>query len=191
MRKQRFHIEDWIDYYNAELDDDDFRELIFFEDHSKITSGYFDNVTTASISLESDTIITVCATIIDEETGDEREDDVEVDVDFSYSVDYTLDRDRLKKRIRDLNRALNEALDQGAYMFEIRVPFTASEAYDINVSVIDVYSDEADEGEVYSVVSDEIKSRLTNFPPGKRMKESIKPPSNKDVQFTCKIPDEE
>lgn len=191
MRKQRFHIDDWMDYYHAELDDLDLKELIFQEENSRITSGYFDHATTTSVNLESNAIISVCATIIDDETGDEREDDVEVDVDFSYSVDYTLDQDGLKKRIRDLNRALNDALNQEAYMFEILVPFTASEAYDINVSVIDVYSDEADEGEVYAVVSDEIKSRLTNLPSRKRMKESIKPPSNKDVRFICKIPDEE
>lgn len=191
MRKQRFHIDDWMDYYHAELDDLDLKELIFQEENSRITSGYFDHATTTSVNLESNAIITVCATIIDEETGDEREDDVEVDVDFSYSVDYILDRDRLTKRIRDLNRALNEALDQGAYMFEIRVPFTASEAYDINVSVIDVYSDEADEREVYSVVSDEIESRLTDSSSRRRMKGSIKPPSDKDIRFICKIPDEE
>lgn len=191
MRKQRFHIEDWIDYYNAELDDDDFRELIFFEDHSKITSGYFDNVTTASISLESDTIISVRVTIIDEETGDEREDDVEVDVDFRYSVDYTLDQDRLRKRSRDLNRALNDALDQEAHMFEILVPFTASGAYDIDVDCIDIYDDRAEEGEVYAVVSDEIESRLTDSSSRRRMKGSIKPPSDKDIRFICKIPDEE
>ena len=191
MRKQRFHIDDWMDYYHAELDDLDLKELIFQEENSRITSGYFDHATTTSVNLESNAIITVCATIIDEETGDEREDDVEVDVDFSYSVDYILDRDRLKKRIRDLNRALNEALDQGAYMFEIRVPFTASEAYDIDICSINIYDDGADEGEVYTVVSDEIKSRLTNSSTARRMKESIKSPSDRDVRFICKIPDEE
>ena len=191
MKKQRFHIEDWMDYYHAEIDDLDLKELIFFEEHSVITSGYFDHATTTSVNLESNAIVTVCATIIGEETGDEREDDVEVDVDFSYSVDYTLDQDRLKKRIRDFNRALNDALDHGAHMFEIRVPFAASEAYNIDVSVVDIYDDEADEEEVYTVVSDEIKSRLTNSSPKRRMKESIKPPSNKDIRFICRIPDEE
>lgn len=191
MKKQRFHIENWMDYYNAELDDDDFRELIFHEEHSIITSGYFDHATTTSVNLESNAIVTVCATIIDEETGDEREDDVEVEVDFRYSVDYTLDQDRIKKRIRDLNRALNEALDQEAHMFEIRVPFVASEAYNIDVSVVDIYDDEADEEEVYTLVSDEIESRLTDLSSRKHIKESIKPPSNKDVRFVCRIPDEE
>lgn len=191
MKKQRFHIDNWMDYYNAELDDDDFRELIFEEDHSKITSGYFDHVTTTSINLESNANMIVRVTIIDEETDDEREDDVEVDVDFRYSVDYTLDQDRLKKRIRDLNRALNDALDQEAYMFEILVPFTASEAYDIDVDCIDIYDDRAEEGEVYAVVSDEIESRLTDSSSRRRMKGSIKPPSDKDIRFVCKIPDEE
>lgn len=191
MRKQRFHIDDWMDYYNAEIDDLDLKELIFHEEHSMITSGYFDHAKTTSVNLESNAIITVCATIIDEETGDEREDDVEVDVNFSYSVDYTLDQDGLKKRIRDLNRSLNEALDEEAYKFEIRVLFTASEAYNIDVCIIDVYDDEADEGDVYTVVSEEIKSRLTNSSSRKRMKESIKPPSNKEVRFICRIPDEE
>lgn len=180
-----------MDYYHAELDDDDFRELIFEEEQSKITSGYFDHATTTSVNLESNAIMTVCATIIDDETEDEREDDVEVDVDFRYSVDYTLDQDGLKKRIRDLNRALNEALDQGAYTFEIRAPFIASEAYNIDVDCIDIYDDRADEGEVYAVVSDEIESRLTDSSSKRRMKESIKPPSNKDIRFICKIPDEE
>ena len=191
MKKQRFHIDNWMDYYNAELDDDDFRELIFEEDHSKITSGYFDHVTTTSINLESNANMIVRVTIIDEETDDEREDDVEVDVDFRYSVDYTLDQDRLRKRIRDLNRALNDAIDQEAYMFEILVPFTAGEAYDIDVDCIDIYDDRAEEGDVYAVVSDEIESRLTDSSSERRMKESIKPPSNKDVRFICKIPDEE
>lgn len=191
MKKQRFHIDNWMDYYNAELDDDDFRELIFEEDHSKITSGYFDHVTTTSINLESNANMIVRVTIIDEETDDEREDDVEVEVDFRYSVDYTLDQDRLKKRIRDLNRALNDAIDQGAYTFEIGVPFTASEAYDIDICCIDIYDDRAEEGEVYAVVSDEIESRLTDSSSRRRMKGSIKPPSDKDIRFVCKIPDEE
>lgn len=190
MRKQRFHIEDWMNYYNAEIDDLDLKELIFQEENSKITSGYFDHATTTSVNLESNAIITVRATIIDDETGEEREDDVEVDVDFSYSVDYTLNQDRLKKRIQDLNRSLNEALDEEAYKFEIRVPFTTSEAYDINICIIDIYDDEADEGDVYTVVFDEIKSRLTNSSPKRRMKESIKPPSNKEVRFVCRIPEE-
>lgn len=190
MRKQRFHIDDWMDYYNAEIDDLDLKELIFQEEHSRITSGYFDHATTTSVNLESNAIITVCATIIDEETGDEREDDVEVEVDFSYSVDYTLDRDGLKKRIRDLNRSLNEALNEEAYKFEIRVPFTASEAYNIDIDIINVYGDEVDDGEVYEAVSDEIESRLTNSSSRRRMIEFIKPPSNKEVRFVCRIPEE-
>ena len=189
MKKQRFHIEDWIDYYHAELDDLDLKEQIFKDDHGKITSGYFNNSTTTSVNLKSNAIITVCATIIEEETGDEREDNVEVEVDFRYSVDYVLDKDRLKKRIRDLNRALNEALDEGAYTFAIRVPFTASEAYDINIDIINVCEDGVDDGEVYTEVSNEIESRLTSSSSRKRMKEFIKPPSNKDVRFVCRIPE--
>ena len=130
-------------------------------------------------------------TLSKNDTTVNREDDVEVDVDFRYSVDYTLDQDRLRKRSRDLNRALNDALDQEAYMFEILVPFTASGAYDIDVDCIDIYDDRAEEGEVYAVVSDEIESRLTDSSSRRRMKGSIKPPSDKDIRFICKIPDEE
>lgn len=191
MRKQRFHIDDWMDYYHAELDDEDFRELIFKEDRSQITSVYFDGTSNIRANLKSNVVSSVHTTIINEETDEETEEDVEFSADFEYSVDYRLDESKLKKYIKDLNHALNRAIDQEAYKFEVRVPFVASEAYDICINIIDVCDDEATEDDIYLEVLDKIESGLTHLSSEKSARYSIKPPTDKDVRFICRIPDEE
>lgn len=185
--KQKFHIEDWINYYKVELDEEDLIDLFDSEDLSKVTSIYFDGET-ISADLESSVSECVSVTCTDDETDEEYERDVEIFAEFDYSVDYKIDN--LEEYIEDFNESLNEALNQEETTFEIRVPFVAGEAYDLEVDVTEIYDDEVDYDDVHRAALESIENGLTYSTFEMHHGDFIQPPSDKEIKFICTIPAE-
>lgn len=185
--KQKFHIEDWINYYKAEIDEDDLKESFDSEDCSKATSISFDGET-ISADLESSVSECVSVTCTDDETNEESERDVEIFAEFDYSVDYKMDN--LEECIEDFNESLNEALNQEETTFEIRVPFVAGEAYDLEVDVTEIYDDEVDYDDVHRAALESIENGLTYSTFEMHHGDFIQPPSDKEIKFICTIPAE-
>lgn len=178
-----------MDYYDAKLDKDDLKYLIDEEDCSNVTSIQFDGSLIAT-SLESSVSEIISVESTDDETGEETEYDVEIGAEFSYSVEYNLNTQDLEHYIKDFDEALNESLNLEESTFEIRVPFTASEAYDLNVYGVEIYDDEADEDEVYAEVVRYLEQSLKRPTDARHNGDFVQPPSNKMVRFICKIPTE-
>ena len=185
--KQKFHIEDWMNYYKAEIDEDDLKESFDSEDCSKATSISFDGET-ISADLESSVSECVSVTCTDDETDEESERDVEIFAEFDYSVDYKMDN--LEEYIEDFNESLNEALNQEETTFEIRVPFVAGEAYDLDVDVTEIYDDEVNYDDVHRAVFESIENGLTYPTFEMHHGDFIQPPSDKEIKFICTIPAE-
>ena len=192
VSKQKFHIEDWMNYYKAEIDEDDIKELFDSEDCSKAKSISFDGET-ISADLESDVSKYVYVTSTDDDTGAEDEYEVEVSAEFAYSVDYKIDD--IERRIEDFSESLNEALNKEESTFEIRVPFLAGEVYDLDLDNVETYEseidkDKVDKDDVYQATFESIKDDLSNSTFEMHHGDSIQPPRDKDVKFICTIPAE-
>lgn len=183
--KQKFHIEDWINYYKAKIDEDDLKESFDSEDCSEATSIYFDGET-ISVDLESNVSDLIYVTRADDESGEEEEHEVEIFADFSYSVDYKIDD--LEKCLEDFNEALNEAINKEETTFEIRVPFVAGEAFDLDVDVTEIYNDEVDEDDVHQAAYKSIKCGLASASFEMHHGDSVQPPCDKEILFICTIP---
>lgn len=192
VSKQKFHIEDWINYYKAEIDEDDLKELFDSEDCSKAKSISFDGET-ISADLESDVSKYVYVTSTDDDTGAENEYEVEVSAEFAYSVDYKIDD--IERRIEDFSESLNEALNREESTFEIRVPFLAGEVYDLDLDNVETYESEIDKAkidkdDVYQATFESIRDDLSISTFEMHHGDSIQPPRDKDVKFICTIPAE-
>lgn len=184
---QKFHIEDWMNYYKARLDEDDLKDLFSEEDLSGATSIQFDGET-ISVDLESNISDLISAMSVDDETDEEDEREVEIFAEFTYSVDYKMDN--LEEYIEDFNEALNDAIDKEESTFEIRVPFVAGKVYDLEVNVTEIYDDEVDEGKVRQAAFEHISDSLDEPTFQMHHGDSIQPPQDKEVTFICTIPAE-
>lgn len=183
--KQKFHIEDWLNYYNAKLDEDDLKDSFSEEDLSGATSIQFDGeIISADLESNASDLISVMA--VDDETDEEEEYEVEIFADFTYSVDYKIDD--LEEYIEDFTRSLNDAIDKEESSFEIRVPFVAGKAYDLEVNVTEIYDDEVDEGKVRQAAFEHISDSLDEPTFQMHHGDSIQPPQDKEVTFICTIP---
>ena len=182
---QKFHIEDWMNYYKARLDEDDLKDLFSEEDLSGATSIQFDGET-ISVDLESNISDLISAMSVDDETDEEDEREVEIFAEFTYSVDYKMDN--LEEYIEDFTRSLNDAIDKEESTFEIRVPFVAGKAYDLEVNVTEIYDDEVDEGKVRQAAFEHISDSLDEPTFQMHHGDSIQPPQDKEVTFICTIP---
>lgn len=184
---QKFHAKDWLNYYNAKLDEDDLKDSFSEEDLSGATSIRFDGEI-ISADLESNVSDLISVMAVDDETDEEEEYEVEIFADFTYSVDYKMDN--LEEYIEDFTRSLNDAIDKEESTFEIRVPFVAGKAYDLEVNVTEIYDDEVDEGKVRQAAFEHISDSLDEPTFQMHHGDSIQPPQDKEVTFICTIPTE-
>lgn len=183
--KQKFHIEDWMNYYKAKLDEDDLKDSISEADLSDAVSISFDGETIHT-DLESNVSDLVYIENIDDETGADSGYEVEIFADFSYSVNYKIDD--IESYIEDFNEALNDAINKEETTFEIRVPFVAGEAYNVDVDVTEIYDDDADEGEVRQAAFEFVRDCLAEPTFEMHHGDHIQPPTDKEVKFICAIP---
>lgn len=198
LAEQEFQVEDWMNYYNAELDEADLNDSI---------DSYYEGHPTAVIDVSGDTITTEVESSLalymsmffeDAETGEEIETDAYVVADFTYTVVYKVDND-LDDYIEDIEESLNEAIKSGSSTFAITVPTEVVEVRDVDVTYVEQCQFDDDElaeriagGE--SAIIREIKSNieqdLSEATDARHNGDCIQPPADKDVKFVCTIPAE-
>lgn len=193
--KQKFHAEDWVNYYNAKIDE---RYLSDYIDNC--FEGYPD----AKIEMSGDTITThvesgfsYCIGMIfeDAETGEEIETESDVVADFAYTVVYKVDDD-LDDFIEDIEEALNNAINNEESAFKIIAPIKVVEVR--NVEVTDVENHGLDdeivaringgESAIVREIQSSIERDLSEAIDARHSGDFIQPPIDKEVKFICTIP---
>lgn len=185
MTDTKFHIEDWMNYYKARIDEDNLKEVIDFEDFCTCKAVRFDD-NTLHADLDSGLATFVEFTIVDDETSQEEEAWGEVNVEFAYSVDYKLGD--ISDRIEEFEEALNEAIETGESTFEIEVPFVASEAYKLEMGDIEIYDEHGSRDAISREVARLVEQGLAHSNSTAQTGDFVQPPSDKEVKFICKIP---
>lgn len=195
VSKQKFHTEDWLNYYNAKIDERYLGDYI-----DDCYEGYPD----AKIEMSSDTITThvesgfsYCIGMIfeDAETGEEIETESDVTADFEYTVVYKVDND-LDDFIEDIEESLNEAINADESTFEIIVPISVVEVKNVEVTYVENHHLDDDfvarisggESAIVREIQSNIERDLSEATDARHNGDFIQPPQDKEVTFICTIP---
>ena len=190
MSEQKFHKENWVEYYDVKLDESSLED--------EIDSSY--EGTLINYDLSGDVLRTrtssqvydyiVYDTVIDindEDEDEEIEVEFSVDARFSYTTSYHVCFDEID--IEELEESLQYALNSGSSKFEIEVEAEMRSVSNIDV---DVESFEADEdihfADPYEVIAQTIEYELTESRYQAHAGDMIQPPIDKTLRFICTIP---
>lgn len=186
----KFQIENWREYYNAKLDEEDLLSQI--EDACEGES--------AAISLSGDKLITkvtheldgyiVMAEYVDDETGDEDEIELEISGDIKYTAEYKVDSENVD--LSAVEEALAEAIESGRSTFEVEAYADLVSVSDVSIDQVDCYDlDEYDERKIYNLALKEITNDLNDstYYPNSQAGDSLNP-TRKELVFICTIPAE-
>lgn len=194
--KQKFHLEDWMNYYKARLDKDNLNDHI-----DDLYEGY----PTAKIEVSGDTITTHVEAgfaldldmfFEDVESGEEIETEAYAVADYEYTVVYKLD-DLENDDIEEIEESLNEAINEEESTFEITVPATVIEVRDVVIT--DVEQCEIDdeileriggESAIVRSLRESVTQELSQWKDARHNGDFIQPPQDKEVKFICTIPTE-
>lgn len=186
----KFQIENWREYYNAKLDEEDLLGQI--EDACEGES--------AAISLSGDKLVTkvtheldgyiIMAEYVDDETGDEDEIELEISGDIKYTAEYKVDSEDVN--LSAVEEALAEAIEAGRSTFEVEVYADLVSVSDVSIDQVDCYDlDEYDERKIYNLALKEITNDLNDsaYYPNSQAGDSLNP-TRKELKFICTIPAE-
>ena len=190
MTQAKFHLENWRDYYNAKLDEEDLKSQIdgAYEGECTDIDDCGDTIYTSVGSSVNDVTY---VTYEDDETGEEIEDEeVYYTAYYSYNVKYQVSDD-LSYYMEDIERALNDAIESGQSTFEIEVPYTAVDTYDVEIDGIWNESDvEVSESDLWDAAKEDILGGLDEPTDARHNGDCIQPASDKEMRFICTIPAE-
>ena len=190
MTQAKFHLENWREYYNAKLDEDDLKSQIdgAYEGECTDLDDCGDTIYTSVEACVNDVTY---VTYEDDETGEEIEDqEVYYTAYFSYNVKYQISND-LDYYMDDIERALNDAIESGQSTFEIEVPYIAVDTYDVSIDSIENDSGvDVSESDLYDAVSEDILGGLDEPTDARHNGDCIQPASDKSMRFICTIPAE-
>lgn len=194
--KQKFHLEDWMNYYNAKLDEEDLNSRI-----DDLYEGY----PNAQIDVSGDTITTHVESGLalyldmffeDVETGEEIETEAYVVADFNYTVVYKLD-DLDSDDLEEIEESLNEAINAEESTFDISVSTTVIEVRDVEINDIEQHDIDEDiveriggESAIVRSLRESVTRELSQWKDARHNGDFIQPPQDKEVKFICTIPAE-
>lgn len=192
--KQKFHLEDWMNYYNAKLDEEDLNSRI-----DDLYEGY----PNAKIDLSGDTITTHVESGLalyldmffeDVETGEEIETEAYVVADFSYTDIYKLD-DLDSDDLEEIEESLNESINAEESTFDINVSATVIEVRDVEITDIEQHDIDEDlveriggESAIVRALRESVTRELSQWKDARHNGDFIQPPQDKEVKFICTIP---
>lgn len=194
MEKIKFHIGDWMNYYNAKFDEEHFIDEIIgsCEGESAKVRISEDLITTDVESSFSDCIGMIFE---DVETGEEVEIEADVWSEYSYTARYKLIG--IDNYIDDIEEAIAEAMEAGQSTFEFEMYANLLDVSNVdasNASTNDISDEELERfgGEkafLREVISN-VKRDLSEEADVRFECDFIQPPSDKLVRFICIIPAE-
>lgn len=193
MTETKFHLEDWMSYYDAKLDEEDLNHAIEL---------YREGYPNAKIEVSGDTITTHVEAGLaldmdmffeDVVTGEEIENRSFTVAEFRYTVDYKLDD--LKYDIDDIEKSLNQAIESGQSKFSLLVSMNVIGVRDVEITEIESHSLSKDlvervggEQAVAESLRKTVMRDLTEWTDTNQDEGFLQPPQYKLVRFICTIP---
>ena len=190
---QKFHLEDWMNYYDAKLDEEDLNHAIEL---------YREGYPNAKINVSGDVITTHVEAgfaldmdmfFEDIVTGEEIENRSFTVAEFRYTVDYKLDD--LKYDIDDIEKSLNQAIESGQSKFSLLVSMNVIGVRDVEITEIESHSLSKDlvervggEQAVVESLRKTVMRDLTEWTDTNQDEGFLQPPQYKLVRFICTIP---
>lgn len=195
MTETKFHLEDWMNYYDAKLDEEDLNHAIEL---------YREGYPNAKINVSGDVITTHVEAgfaldmdmfFEDIVTGEEIENRSFTVAEFRYTVDYKLDD--LKYDIDDIEKSLNQAIESGQSKFSLLVSMNVVGVRDVEITEIESHSLSKDlvervggEQAVVEALQKTVIRDLTEWTDTNQDEGFLQPPQYKLVRFICTIPTE-
>lgn len=192
---QKFHLEDWMTYYDAKLDEEDLNHAIEL---------YREGYPNAKINVSGDVITTHVEAgfaldmdmfFEDIVTGEEIENRSFTVAEFRYTVDYKLDD--LKYDIDDIEKSLNQAIESGQSKFSFLMSMNVIGVRDVEITEIESHSLSKDlvervggEQSVVESLRKTVMRDLTEWTDTNQDEGFLQPPQYKLVRFICTIPAE-
>lgn len=192
---QKFQIEDWMNYYDAKLDEEDLNHAIEL---------YREGYPNAKINVSGDVITTYVEAgfaldmdmfFEDIVTGEEIENRSFTVAEFRYTVDYKLDD--LKYDIDDIEKSLNQAIESGQSKFSFLMSMNVIGVRDVEITEIESHSLSRDlvervggEQAVVESLRKTVMRDLTEWTDTNQDEGFLQPPQYKLVRFICTIPAE-
>lgn len=191
----KFHLEDWMNYYDAKLDEEDLNHAIEL---------YREGYPNAKINVSGDVITTHVEAgfaldmdmfFEDIVTGEEIENRSFTVAEFRYTVDYKLDD--LKYDIDDIEKSLNQAIESRQSKFSLLVSMNVIGVRDVEITEIESHSLSKDlvervggEQAVVESLRKTVMRDLTEWTDTNQDEGFLQPPQYKLVRFICTIPNE-
>lgn len=191
----KFHVEDWMNYYDAKLDEENLNHAIEL---------YREGYPNAKINVSGDVITTHVEAgfaldmdmfFEDIVTGEEIENRSFTVAEFRYTVDYKLDD--LKYDIDDIEKSLNQAIESGQSKFSLLVSMNVIGVRDVEITEIESHSLSKDlvervggEQAVVESLRKTVMRDLTEWTDTNQDEGFLQPPRYKLVRFICTIPAE-
>lgn len=194
MEKIKFHIEDWMNYYNAKFDEEHFIDEIIesCEGESAKVRISEDLITT---DVESSFSYCIGMIFEDVETGEEVEIEADVWSEYSYTARYKLIG--IDNYIDDIEEAIAEAIEAGQSTFEFEMYANLLDVSNVdasNASTNDISDEDLErfggEKALLREVIANVKRDLSEETDARFACDFIQPPSDKLVRFICTIPAE-
>ena len=187
MSRQQFHVENWVEYYKAELDDDALKNIINEYCEGTLLSYYVsDDVLETSVRSQLYDYY-VSDVYLNEETYEEIDAEFEIDAIINYEANYQMlfndvDFDKCQE-------ALNNALESGesTFVVEVEAEVNVASIFDIDVTAYREH-DELDADEAYQVIEKSIERNFLESRYNASAHNTLQRPSDKILRFICTIP---
>lgn len=192
---QKFHLEDWMNYYDAKLDEEDLNHAIelYREGYPNAKINVLGDVITTHV--EAGFALDMDMFFEDIVTGEEIENRSFTVAEFRYTVDYKLDD--LKYDIDDIEKSLNQAIESGQSKFSLLVSMNVIGVRDVEITEIESHSLSKDlvervggEQAVVESLRKTVMRDLTEWTDTNQDEGFLQPPQYKLVRFICTIPAE-
>ena len=191
----KFHLEDWMNYYDAKLDEEDLNHAIelYREGYSNAKINVSGDVITTHV--EAGFALDMDMFFEDIVTGEEIENRSFTVAEFRYTVDYKLDD--LKYDIDDIEKSLNQAIESSQSKFSFLVSMNVIGVRDVEITEIESHSLSKDlvervggEQAVAESLRKTVMRDLTEWTDANQDEGFLQPPQYKLVRFICTIPNE-
>lgn len=193
----KFHLEDWMTYYDAKLDKEELNHDIEL---------YLEGYPNAKIEVLGNTIVTHVESGFDLNmdmifedvvTGEEIETDPVVVAEFKYTVVYKIDDIQYDHEIASVESYLNKAIDSGQSTFLVVVPILITDVRDVEITEIEWHSLDKETveriGGEQAIIKALQKTVMRDLcvPKDSKTEDYLHRLRDKVVRFNCTIPAEQ
>lgn len=187
MSRQKFHRDNWVEYYKAELDDDNLKNIMNEYYEGTLLSYYISgNVLETSVRSQLYDYY-VSDVYLNEETYEEINAEFEIDVIINYETNYQIAFGKVD--FDKCQEALNTALEsrESTFVVEVEAEVNVASIFDIDVTAYREH-DELDADEAYQVIEKSIERNFLESRYNASARNTLQRSSDKTLRFICTIP---